>query len=187
MDIINELHNEAVSKKEIEITTLINILLTKILKIAKKPNIAFDSITPSHFDTINNTIHINEDESIYKNKSIFNMAHECFHVSQNENGVNLKYDDAGKQIIEWKCSEYGYNYKFEIDASAFALAFTNYYISYILKNNYKYLFEISSFAKTKFPFLVEKEREIKYRADKYYSDYIEIFKEHTAEIKNITI
>ncbi len=187
MDLIDKLHNSAVSEKEKEITELINILLKKILKIAKKPNIAFVSIMLSHLDTINNTIYINNDESIYKNKSIFNISNECFHVFQSEAGQCLQYDDIGRKIIEGPCPEYRYNYDFEVDSSAFALAFTNYYISYILEYNYTYPFEISSSAKTKYPSLEEKEIEIKYRADKYYNNYIEKFKEHTVEIKNIKI
>ena len=185
MNIINKILEDTILEKKESITSLIHILLEKVLRIKKEPNIIFDSKTTSHYDTINNSIYINTGESIYKNKSIFNISHECFHVSQKESGLDLKYDDAGRKIIEWECSEYGYNYEFEVDASAFALAFTNYYIYYVEELDYKYPFGISNDAKSKYPSLVEKEIEIKRKANDYYNKYISKFKEYTDDIKII--
>ena len=176
--------NVAVKEKKNSITAIIDIILTKILDIKKKPNVLFEDSATS-FDSINNIIYINTKESIYQNKSIFNMAHECYHVFQNEHGIELKYDDVGRSIIEWECSEYGYIYEFEIESSAFALAFTNFYIAYILEYNYKHLFEISAFAKNKYPILIEKELEIKKKSKDYFNKYITTFKKYEEDIKKV--
>ena len=186
MEIINKLHDVAIEENKNSITAIVDIILTKVLTIEKKPNVLFDD-SATRFDNINNIIYINTRESIYKDRSIFNIAHECFHIFQNEHGLDLKYDEAGRKIIEWKCSEYGYSYKFEVEASAFALSFTNFYIAYILEYNYKHLFEISAFAKNKYPILIEKELEIKKKSEDYYNKYITTFEKYKEDIKNINI
>ncbi len=183
MEKIKELHNLANQEKKNGIVSIINIILSKVLRITNMPKIIFSDNITSNYDSLNNIISIDTKESIYNDKYIFNIAHECFNVFQNENGEDLSYEEEGINIMVNGCSEYRYYYDFEVESSAFALAFTNFYITYIKEFNYEYLFEISSLAKNKYSFLKDREKQIKNKSYEYRDKYSNIFIECINVIK----